>query len=568
MSDTSGSASPPSSPPTNAQTEAQGTAKALGLVSIAILCSRFLALGREVMLNALYGSGENLRWLDSFIMAFKAPNMLRDLFAEGALSTAFVTVFSKKLQTEGEGAAWQLARKMVTLASVFMSLISLLGVLLAPYIIWALAYGWRNPIDPAKTLSTEQLAEKMEFTIMLARIMYPFILLVSLAALVMGMLNARKVFFMPAMASTFFNVGSMAAGGLIGWWIDPQFGKNAVIGFAIGTLVGGLLQLLVQLPSLKKVGFSFGLDFGWRDESVRRTLQLMWPAVISGSVVQVSVMLNSAFASYVPGDGPVTWLNNAFRLMQLPLGLFGVGLATVSLPSLARMAASGVGADFRQTLSKAIRMGALLSLPSAVGLYALSEPIMSLVYGNGAAAGNPAHVPGCAVALQAYSLGLVFYSGLKVLQPAFYAIEKRFVPLIVSVICVLVSAGLNWLFVVHWRLGHQYLALSTSISAALNFTCLFWTMRVYTQGLGGMLLLKAGLQLILACAAMAAACWGCQQWLLSGWAEHGLLVRILLLGVCICVAAGVYFSICLLLGNEEVRDFSSALQRKVRRGRK
>jgi putative peptidoglycan lipid II flippase len=566
MSDTTGSASSPT--PTNAQTEAQGTARALGLVSVAILCSRFLALGREVMLNALYGSGENLRWLDSFIMAFKAPNMLRDLFAEGALSTAFVTVFSKKLQTEGEGAAWQLARKMVTLASVFMSLISLLGVLLAPYIIWALAYGWRHPVDAAKALSADQLAEKMEFTIMLARIMYPFILLVSLAALVMGMLNARKVFFMPAMASTFFNVGSMAAGGIIGWWIDPSFGKNAVIGFAIGTLVGGLLQLLVQLPSLKKVGFSFGFDFGWRDESVRRTLQLMWPAVISGSVVQVSVLLNSAFASYVPGDGPVTWLNNAFRLMQLPLGLFGVGLATVSLPSLARMAANGVGADFRQTLSKAIRMGALLSLPSAVGLYSLAAPIMSLVYGNGAAATNAAHVPGCAIALQAYSIGLVFYSGLKVLQPAFYAIEKRFVPLIVSVICVLMSAGLNWLFVIHWRLGHQYLALSTSISAALNFTCLFWTMRRYTQGLGGKLLVKAGLQLILACAAMAAACWGCQQWLLSNWVEHGLVVRIVLLSLSIGFAAVVYLGTCLLLGNEEVGDFTGALQRKLLRRKK
>ena len=213
-------------------------AKAFGLVSIAILCSRVLGLVREVVLSALFASKENLRWLDCFNMAFKAPNMLRDLFAEGALSTAFITVFTRKTQTEGEDAAWKLARKMMTLASAFMSIISALGVLLAPWIIWVLASGWRHPSNPKNALSPEDLSEKIEFTVTLARIMYPFILLVSLAALVMGMLNARKVFFMPAMSSTFFNIGSMVAGGLIGWWIDPHFGKNAVIGFAIGTLVG------------------------------------------------------------------------------------------------------------------------------------------------------------------------------------------------------------------------------------------------------------------------------------------------------------------------------------------
>jgi putative peptidoglycan lipid II flippase len=558
--------SSPANPPDTAKKEAQGTARALGLVSIAILCSRVLGLVREIILNQLFG-GANLRWLDSFIMAFKAPNMLRDLFAEGALSTAFVTVFTKKTQSEGEAAAWQLARKMFTLAAVFMSVISALGVLFAPYIIWLLASGWRNPSNPANQLPPEQLAEKMEFTITLARIMYPFILLVSLAALVMGMLNARKVFFMPAMASTFFNVGSMLSGGLIGWYLDPTFGKGAVIGFAIGTLIGGLLQLLVQLPALKKVGFKFGLDFGWKDEGVQHTLKLMWPAVISGSVVQVSVMMNSIFASHVPGDGPVTWLNNAFRLMQLPLGLFGVGLATVSLPSLARMATNGIGDDFRSTLSKAISMGALLSVPSAVGLAMYAEPIMSLIYGNGAAATNPLHVKGCAVALQTYALGLVFYSGLKVLQPAFYAIEKRFIPLIVSIVCVLFSVGLNYLFVIRWHLNHSYLALSTSLSALLNFSCLFFFMRRYAGRLGGQQLLRTAGQILLASAGMAAVCWACQQWLLAHWFSHGVMVRGLLLAVAIALAGATYFLLCVLLKNDEMHDFTSSLKRKFRRGK-
>jgi putative peptidoglycan lipid II flippase len=562
-----------SAPSDTAKTEAQGTAKALGLVSIAILCSRVLGLIREALLSAIF-AGANLRWLDAFIMAFKAPNMLRDLFAEGALSTAFVTVFTKKTQAEGEAAAWKLARKMLTLASLVMSLISILGVVLAPWIIWALASGWREGGHGKVALSGVELEEKMAFTVLLAQIMYPFILLVSLAALVMGMLNARKVFFMPAMASTFFNVGSMVVGGGVGWWLDPGFGKTAVIGFAIGTLVGGLLQLAVQIPSLKKVGFSFRPDFGFRDPGVSHTLQLMWPAVISGSVVQVSVFMNTFFASHVPGDGPVTWLNSAFRLMQLPLGLFGVGLATVSLPSLARMATNGIGDDFRGALTKALRMGALLSVPSAVGLAVLAWPIMGLIYNNGEAAKNPANLFGCAVTLQTYAVGLVFYSGLKVLQPAFYAIEKRFVPMVVSIICVIFSAGLNWLFVMKMGLDQRYLALSTSLSAALNFGLLFWTMRRHAGSLGGTAMFVTLLKLLLAAGCMAGVCWLGMRYVIDPWWDvlgmEGstalrLLFRSVLLGSVVAVAAGVYFGTCRFLKNEELDDFVGGLQRKLRK---
>ena len=545
---------PTSAPSPEQRTEAQGTARALGLVSVAILCSRLLGLVREVMLSALFGSKENQKWLDCLYMAFKAPNMLRDLFAEGALSTAFVTVFSKKIQTEGDAAAWKLGQKMMTLAAVFMTGISILGVLLAPWIIGLLANGWQGATP-----------EKVEFTITLAKIMYPFILLVSLAALVMGMLNAKKVFFVPAISSTFFNIGSMAAGGGLGWWLDPAFGKTAVICFAAGTLVGGLLQLLVQLPALKKIGFKFAADFQWKDSGVKRTLELMWPAIVSGSVVQVNVLLNTIFASHVAGDGPVTWLNNAFRLMQLPLGLFGVGLATVSLPSLSRMAINGISDDFRVTLNKALRMGALLSLPSAVGLAMLAEPIMSLIFEHGRARENELLIPMSALALQTYSIGLVFYSGLKVLQPAFYAIEKRFIPLIVSIICVVASGALNYLFVMHFKLGHQYLALSTCISAALNMGLLFYFMSMYANGIGGRKLLATGLKLSLSALVMAGICWAAQVTVLAGWTGYAFWLRCLALSLTIGLAAIAYFGCNMLLKNEEVEDFLGGLKRRVKR---
>jgi putative peptidoglycan lipid II flippase len=540
--------------PTLGEQESRSTARAFGLVTIAIFCSRILGLVREVLLNALFAGEENRKWLDCFVVAFRTPNMLRDLFAEGALSTAFVTVFTKKIKTEGDEAAWRLGRKMLTLGAVFMSLVALLGVLLAPFIIPLLAHGWKTGSP-----------EKVDFAILLAQIMYPFILLVSLGALVMGMLNARKVFFMPAMASTFFNIGSMAAGALIGWWIDPTWGRGAVIGFAIGTLAGGLLQLLVQLPSLRRVGFRFRPDFAWRDSGVRNILHLMWPAVISGSVVQVNVLLNTIFASYVGGDGPVLWLNNAFRLLQLPLGLFGVGLATVSLPTLAGHATSGISPEFKFALAKNLRFVALLSLPSSIGLMMLAEPIMSVIYGHGAAGKDPIHIHMCALALQTYAIGLVFFSGLKVIQPAFYAVEKRFVPMVVSLICVAISAVLNWMFVIKFKLGHEYLALSTSITAALNFALLFLAMRRHARGLHGRELLNGFIKLVIAASCMAVVCWLAQVTVLGGWAHYAFWLRLVTLGGTIAVAAAVYFGVNVLLKNEEVAVFASVLKRKVGR---
>src|SRR6266568_3412793 len=224
----------------------------------------------------------------------RATGMLRDLFAEGALSTAFVTTFSRRIATDGDRSAWDLASKVATLTLVFMSAISLLGVVFAPVLIDILAPGFP--------------AEKAELTVLLTRIMFPFILMVSLAALVMGMLNARHVFGPPAMASAFFNLGSIIGGVTLCYWLDPQpdwrhphFGERGLVGLSIATLIGGLLQL----PSLRRVGFRFHPDFKWRDPGVHTILGMMGPAMIAASAVQVNVAVNSIFASGL-GDGPIT----------------------------------------------------------------------------------------------------------------------------------------------------------------------------------------------------------------------------------------------------------------------
>src|SRR4030088_2293379 len=361
---------PPGDTPAAAAAGAQSRAerlntRAAGVVGLAVLCSRVLGLAREQIFAALFGGGGGRGVVT---IPFFIPNLLRDLFGEGALSTAFVTVFTRTAALEGDAAAWRLANKVATLTAVCLSAITVLGIITAPWLVAALPPGFR----PGKAA----------LTVNLPRVMYPFILLVSLAALVMGMLNARNVFGIPAMASSFFNLGSIVAGVALGYWLDPHFGPRAILGLAIGTLIGGALQLLVQLPALGRGGYAFQVDFRWRDPGVRAILTLMGPSVIAASTTQVNVLVNSVFASQL-GDGPTFWLTVAFRLMQLPLGVFGVALGTVALPLLARMAATGNMVSFRSELARGMRLAFLMTIPSTIGLMMLAEPIMSVIYQHG-----------------------------------------------------------------------------------------------------------------------------------------------------------------------------------------
>src|SRR6267142_2094567 len=373
----------------------RGSTRAAGVVGMAILSSRVLGLIRETVFAGLFGAGRNL---DAFLMAFRLPNLLRDLFAEGALSAAFITTFSKQIATEGDESAWRLANKVATLTAVFMSAVTLLGIVFAPQIVHLMTW-WSWSADKTAT------------TILLTRIMWPFILLVSLAALAMGVLNAKNVFGAPAMASSYFNLGSIIGGVTFGWWLDPHFGTRSLIGLSIGTLIGGIWQLSSQFPSLRRVGYKYHADFHWRDQGVRTVLMLMGPAVIAASAVQVNVLINSGFAAQL-GDGPVSWLNIAFRLMQLPLGIFGVAVGTVTLPLVSRAAALGDMAAFRSALAHAIRLVTLLTIPAAIGLILLAEPIISIIDQHGRFTAEMTKET--AGALQFYSIGLVAYSALKV----------------------------------------------------------------------------------------------------------------------------------------------------------
>jgi putative peptidoglycan lipid II flippase len=525
--------------------------KATSIVGLAVLCSRVLGLIRETVIAALFGASRNM---DAFLTAFRAPNMLRDLFAEGALSTAFVTTFSRRIATEGDQSAWRLASKVATLTLVFMSAMTLLGILFAPFIIGILAPGFP--------------AEKAALTILLTRIMFPFILLVSLAALVMGMLNAKHVFGVPAMASSFFNIGSIVGGVALCYWLDPQpdwryphFGERGLVGLALGTLLGGLLQLLVQLPSAKEAGFRFRFDFDWRDPGVRTILGLMGPATIAASAVQVNVAVNSGFASTL-GNGPITWLNIAFRLMQLPLGVFGVAVATVTLPLVSRSAALGNSGEFRGALAHSMRLVMLLTIPSAIGLIILAEPIIALIYQHGRF--TAAATVQTAAALRFYAIGLAGYAGVKVLAPAFYALDKRHLPMIVSLISIAVNFGLNWLFTFHFGLGHRGLALSTSFVAMTNFLLLYIMMRRHTGRLETAALLATLGKIALSGTLLAAICFASQRYLLplpTRASQLKLVVDVLLT---IAIGASAFFGAAYWLRVAEVQDVVAITRRKLK----
>ena len=519
--------------------------RAIGVIGLAVLCSRILGLARDQITAALFGGG---KLMDAFTIAFRIPNLLRDLFAEGALSTAFTTTFSKVSTTDGDAAAWRLANKISTLAILVLSAITLVGVAAAPWLVAALAPGF----DP----------DKAAFTITLTRVMFPFILLVSVAALVMGMLNARDVFGVPAMASSFFNLGSILVGVGLGRWLDPDFGPRAVVGLSIGTLVGGAMQLAVQLPALRRAGYVFHPDFSWRDAGVRSILRLMGPSVIAASTVQVNVLVNSIFASSL-GDGPTYWLSIAFRLMQLPLGIFGVALGTVALPLLARMAATGNLTGFRSELARGMRLAFLLTIPATIGLIMLAEPIMSVLYQHGRfTARETAESAG---ALRFYALGLCSYAALKVLVNAFYALERRKTPMIVSILAVGLNLLLNWIFTLRLNWGHRGLALSTGCIAIFNFLILYALMRRHLRLLETRAMARMLMKLAVASLALVVVCWVGGHFALSDWATQPFWTKAAWLLVTVVAGAGVFLACALALRIDELEQLRVIVNRKLRR---
>lgn len=517
--------------------------KSSGIVSLAVMTSRILGLIREQVFATLFGAG--LAY-DAFTVAFRIPNLLRDLFAEGALSSAFVTTFTQWQVEKGEKAAWRLANLVLNTLTLLLGGIAFLGILFSDRIV-----SWMAP-------RFEDIPGKVALTVKLTQIMFPFLPLVSLAAVAMGILNTKDRFGIPASASTFFNVGSILVG-VACVYVMPYVGQEPIVGMAIGTLAGGLLQFFIQVPSLYGVGFHYQPCISFSDPGIRQIMKLLGPAIIGQAAVQINVFINTYFAS--TQQSWVSWLNYAFRLMQFPIGVFGVAIATATLPAISRSAARQNVGEFRQTLVSSLSLVFLLTIPASFGLIVLGNPIIRLIYEHGRFTSWDTRETAGALAF--YTIGLSAYAGIKVLVPAFYALKDTQIPMMVSLISIGNNILLNWLLIK--PLGHRGLALSTSLMAIFNFIFLISILRHKLKGIHGGILLRSFSKIILASSAMMLVCWITQRSLEGFLDSWGLLGNLLLVGLSILVSVGFFCAICRALRVEELEQVIEVIKTKIRR---
>ncbi len=533
------------------------------IASIAVMGSRVMGLVREQIFAYFFGAS---REYDAFLTAFRIPNLLRDLLAEGALSAAFVTMFTKELHGKGKERAFHLANLVLNALVILLIGVVILGIFFAEPIVNAIAFGF----DPEKTAYAAHLT----------RIMFPFILFVALAALAMGMLNAQNYFALPQSASTFFNITSIITGIGTAFYIAPDYmmglweqngappapgaAEEAMVGMAIGTLAGGLVQWLIQMPQLRRTGYRWKPAVDFKDPAFRKVLMLMGPAVIGAAAVQLNVFVNSNFASML-GDRPISWLNYAFRLMQFPIGVFGVAIMAAALPAMSRTL-SEESYDYKafgRTLTNALELVVFLTLPAAIGLAVIGEPIMRLIYEHGRF--TPTDTAATAAALAAYAFGLPGYAALKIVQPAFVALDDARTPMYVSLAAVGANALVNYLLVFVFGFGHVGLALSTSLMATLNIVALVVILERRQPALERKHLLGQILRIVIAGLFMGAGTWGGYQFLQDLGFDKGSAAAGVEVAVLIPVAVVIYGVAAKLLGVGTLNDAVAMIRRKLRR---
>ena len=533
----------------------QRVTRSASIVSLAVMASRLLGLVREKVIAYYFAAGVGG---DAFYAAFRIPNLMRDLFGEGALSKAFVTTFTATELEDGEEAAWRLASRVFNATFLLLTLITIIGIFAAPAIVDLIftGKGFQDvPLDASEHFGFES---KRDLTVYLARIMFPYLILVSLAAVTMGLLNSKGKFGLPASASSFFNIGSLIVG-VWGYYLAPNFDLHRTTGMAVGVVIGGALQFLIQVPSMRRVGFHYQPLLSFRDERIRQVLQLIGPAILGVAALQINVLVNSIFAS--EGEGWLTWINRAFRLMHLPIGVFGVAISTVALPNLAKLVTEGDMDAYRRSFSYALRLTLLLTVPASIGLMVLAEPICRLIFEGGQA--NPLDTQQTAGALFYYAFGLCGFSAVKIATDGFYTFNDTRTPAVVSLCTVVLNITLNYLFIYRLGFDHRSLALSTSCTITLNFLALLFLFHRQAGGLelGGIWLLL--IKLTVVSAVMGAVCWWSYT-RIEGWmGVESLIARLIGAFVPIGLGVAVLMGSAKLMRIRELDQLLGAIARRL-----
>lgn len=510
---------------------AAGLLRGSTVVGGATMLSRVMGLARDMVFARFAGAGDAA---DAFYVAFKIPNFFRRLFAEGAFSQAFVPVLAEYRQKGGIAAARELNDRVAGALGGTLLLVTLIGVLCAPLVAGLFAFGWWWGGGEA---------EKFALATDMLRITFPYLMLISLAGFAGAVLNSFDRFAIPALTPVLLNLMLIAAAVLATNWFDPP-----IMALAWGVLAAGVAQLLFQLPFLMRQGLLPRPRWDWNYPGVRKILRLMAPAIFGVSVTQVSLVLDTVLASFLP-SGSVSWLYFSDRLTELPLGVFGVAVATVILPNLSRQHAGGDPRRFRHTLDWALRSVTLISLPAAVALLVLAEPLLTTLFQYGEM--QPRDMQMAAWSLRAYSLGLLAFMLIKVLAPGYFARQDTYTPVRFGLIAIAAKMALSLAFVIplnyYLRLGHMGLALATAAQAAINAWLLYKGLRrddVYQPepGWGAYLL-----RLLTANLAMVAVLLGALHYW-PNWSDWSMWERGWRMAVMVAGGGGCYVLVLLICG--------------------
>ncbi|SNR64750.1 putative peptidoglycan lipid II flippase [Methylobacillus rhizosphaerae] len=503
--------------------------KALAAVGSMTLLSRVLGFVRDTLIARVFGAG---MYTDAFFVAFKIPNLLRRLFAEGAFSQAFVPVLAEYKNRRGHEATHDLVSKVATLLGLVLMLVTLVGILAASAIVYVSAPGWARSEPQTFMLTVDML-----------RIIFPYIFLISLVALAGGVLNTYSKFSVPAFTPVWLNIAFICAALFFAPYFDPPI---MVLAWAV--FAGGLLQLGFQLPFLRRIGMLPRLRLDFQDEGVWRILKLMGPAVFGVSIAQLSLLINTIFASFLE-SGSVSWLYYADRLMEFPTGLLGVALGTILLPSLSKSVADQAESEYSSLLDWGLRLTLLLALPAAVALAVLAVPLVTSLFHYGAFTEHDVWMT--QQALVAYSLGLLGLILVKVLAPAFYARQNIKTPVKIAVATLLATQLMNLVFVGIFQ--HAGLALAIGLGACINASLLYYQLRrrgIYQP--------QAGWARFIAQVAVALLLMSVALWFAAGSSEHwlqsGLWIKLAHLCGLVALGGAVYFSVLWLMGLR-IRDF-------------
>ena len=513
-------------------------ARAAGIVGAATLLSRVMGYLRDMVMSWAFGTGLAA---DAFYVAYRIPNLLRELLAEGSMSAAFIPVFTETLTKESRESALRLANAVFARLLVILAVLTILGVIFAPLVVKTIAWGFKGDFD------------KYAATVRLTRIMFPYLLFIGLAALAMGMLNSLRSFLAPAISPVMLNIMTISSV-LLSIWLLPE----PIYGVAVGVVLGGLCQFLIQLPGLRKQGMMIRPRFQPSHPGVARVGRLALPIMLSSSVTQVNIFVSTILASFL-ATGSITYLFYGMRFIHFPLGIFGIAIATAVLPTMSAQAARGETEAFRETLSLGLRLVFFIMFPAMAGLIALRVPIVNLLLEHGQF--DRISTAGTAAAILYYSIGLWAFAGVRIVAQAFYSMQDTKTP--VKVAALAMAANILLSVILMGPLAHGGLALATSLAAMLNIGLLTLELRKKIGRMDGTRILAALLRIVPASIAMGAIGWWVS--LNPQWAQRGnSLYKSELLAGTMAASVLFYLAMMWILRSEELSFLWGMAKRKRR----